>query len=772
LQFSDGKPLTINDVMFNIYEYLDPVYTGSSTMYSTKIQGLAKYRTQQNLSSSEINSAQDQDTKNAETKARARRRELVNVYKQDRFHVGGGSGNSYSAPYDQMKDAISKWNVSAGYKDAVLIKDPATSLKKENPTEEDYRAKLLEDYELVRETFEKELNSDFNASLESYDLESDTSPYKKWASKFEGTKGEAFRFFLFEGYITPKYGKGADGKDDKNNIESFDKETILDSNDTKDKAIDYIFNDKIEDDLESVLSYWGTAGDILTQFTAEAKEIILNNRRDGGELAYSHVDGIVSLGHKVKGESDYPLGSETAVTINGTSYTIAREHNQDGTPKNADTYDVLQITLDGKDPKAIFNFAFSVAPAHYYTADSDHPNGRTINIENDEFGVEYASASFQGKVIQSEQHVSVPVGAGPYKATNSSNEDNPAGNEFWRNNYVYYKANHNFIFDVKTEKVQYQYVSSANALDKLAAKEIDFVSPQLTQKNSQRLKDMKADGFESIAAWQLGYGYVGINAGKVENINLRRAIMSAMQASLATEYYETGTCKVIDWPMSRESWAYPEGESGAADRPYLQWNGKEEAKDKIRSYTNAAGNGAKLNYKFTIAGSSITEHPTYSVFKQAAELLNECGWNVEVKADSQALTKLATGSLEVWAAAWGSTIDPDMYQVYHKNSTATSVYAWGYREILSNTTLYSEEAGIISQLSELIDDGRMTTDEEERKGIYKNAMGLVLDLAVEMPIYQRQNVYAYNSKKIVGGLSADVNPYTSPLEKIWEIEVK
>ena len=46
LKFSDGKPLTMNDVMFNIYEYLDPVYTGSSTMYSIDIEGLSRYRTQ------------------------------------------------------------------------------------------------------------------------------------------------------------------------------------------------------------------------------------------------------------------------------------------------------------------------------------------------------------------------------------------------------------------------------------------------------------------------------------------------------------------------------------------------------------------------------------------------------------------------------------------------------------------------------------------------------------------------------------------------------
>ena len=50
LKFSDGHPLTMEDVLFNMYEYLDPVYTGSSTMYSIDIVGLGNYRTQQNLS--------------------------------------------------------------------------------------------------------------------------------------------------------------------------------------------------------------------------------------------------------------------------------------------------------------------------------------------------------------------------------------------------------------------------------------------------------------------------------------------------------------------------------------------------------------------------------------------------------------------------------------------------------------------------------------------------------------------------------------------------
>lgn len=768
IKFSDGKPLTMNDVMFNIYEYLDPVYTGSSTMYSVKIQGLSKYRTQRNLSSAEEgNAQQDADSLEAYQNARARRAELVGVYEANGREGTGTSERYYLTP-DDMKTAIAEWNVSETYQK--IVPHP---MNKENPEMKDYRDQLIEDYEFVLETFKKELNSDFSAARESFDLT--TAPYAEWASKFNDEKtGDIFKFFLYEaGYITAEYEKVA-GKDNRLKIVKFNGEDILESVKTQEEAVDRIYNDKVSQELQAVLTQWGTGGDVLTQFAAESRDVILNSRREEGQLLYPRVDGIVSLGHKVNGA--YVLGDETAVKVNNKDYKIAKQHNADGTPVNSDEYDVLRITLDGKDPKAKYNFSFSVAPAHYYTADDAHPNGRTIDIEADNFGVEYADADFQGKTIQSQRNVELPLGAGPYKATNADNSDTPAGSEFWRNNYVYYKANHNFMFEVKTEKLQYQYVSSSNALDKLANREIDFVTPQFTKPNSDRLNTMEKDGFKKLYAWQLGYGYVGINAGKVTDINLRRAIMSAMEASLATGYYETNTCKVIDWPMSNQSWAYPTtngqigGPSKANGHNYTQWTGKEAAIEKINYYTGLANPSASKTYKFTIAGASISEHPTYEVFKQAADLLNECGWVVEVKADSQALTKLATGSLEVWAAAWGSTIDPDMYQVYHKNSTATSVYAWGYREILASPSTYSEENRIITQLSTIIDKARSMEEESERKPLYEQAMGLVLDLAVEMPIYQRQNLYAYDSNRI-SGINENVNPFTSPLEKIWNLEI-
>ena len=749
IKFSDGKPLTMNDVLFNMYEYLDPVYTGSSTMYSIKIKGLSEYRLQQKTSSGGSDTESQLST-NANKYATTRIRELIETY-QEAGKISG-SQNTYQLSEAGMKEAIAKRTVSNGYKIAVASKSEQAGF--------DYNAQLLADYNFALKTFKEELQADFKAAKESYDL--NTLPYSEWK---EELSSDVFKFLLSERYITPVY-KKVQGKDDKTHIEKFD--GLTDVKDTEEQAINRVYNDKITNELHNVLSVWGTAGTLTTEFAAKAKEIMLRDQMgNSSTLLYPNIEGIVSLGHTTE---------TSEVTVNGKPYQVANEHNEDGTPKDATKNDVLQITIEGTDPKAIYNFGFTIAPAHYYTADDSHPNGREIDIKNNKFGVEYATASFQSNVIQSQQHQEVPMGAGPYQATNEKNDSNPAGKDFWSSNVIYFKKNEHFMFGVKTDKLQFQVVSPSNALDTLQSGAVDFVTPQFTKANVERLDGMSKDGFKKLDAWQLGYGYVGINAGKVPNVNIRRAIMSAMQASLATEYYSAGTCEVIDWPMSKMSWAYPKEANGSSKpngHDYTMWTTKEQAIAKVKKYmqlANVSKGDSQLKIRFTIAGASITEHPTYSVFKQAAEILNSCDWEVEVKADSQALTKLSTGSLEVWAAAWGSTIDPDMYQVYHKNSSATSVYAWGYREIKANPTKYFEENKIINELSKVIDDARAIDNQSERTKMYETAMGYVLDLAVEMPVYQRKNLYAYNSNN-VSGFNENVNPYSTPLEKVWELEL-
>ncbi len=743
--FSDGHPLTMEDVLFNYYVYLDPVYTGSNTLYSTDIVGLSEYRTQTVGSAS--GDSDNLISSQASTRARARINELVNL-----FNAQLKASSTNEVDYETMKAAIQAHSVSAGYKSAIS-NDPS-EVSSQN---------LLEDYENALKLFKEELETDYLSAQESYIDE----PYKSH-SEFAD---EIFCFMYTEGYVEVDYAEGADGKIDRTTIEKLTK-LYPESITTKEAAVDYIYKDKIARELNIILQYWATAATLTTDYTAKAKEVILHeNVADDGSLAVSNISGIVSLGHTDKAGS--------VITVNGTDYTVASAHNADGTVANAGEYDVLQITIKGIDPKAIWNFAVTVAPQHYYGEGSSVG----VDIANNRFGVEFASFDFMTDVIQSTRNIKLPMGAGAYKATDSENGDTPSESSFYINNVVYFKANEHFttvgegIENAKIEKIRYQIVSSNNAIAALESGTVHYISPSLTTDNYEKLENLKSKGMVTITTDQLGYGYIGVNSAKITDINLRKAILCSMNTSLALDYYRAGTASQIYWPMSMVSWAYPKGPDATDngfDYPQLGNWSKEIAINNIESYMQEAGVSAgdsQLKVTFTIAGSSLQDHPTYKVFRDAAALLNELGWDVEVVCDTQALTKINTGSLEVWAAAWSSALDPDLYQVYHKDSSATSTLAWGYNYLKTSGT--AEELDILDELSQLIDDARSTNDQSVRAALYQDAMEQILELAIELPVYQRSVLYAFNSNVINADSlpsASEMNPYSSPLDRIWEIE--
>ncbi len=758
VKFSDGHPLTMEDVLFNLYIYLDPVYTGSATIYSTDIKGLAEYRNQQ------FGIDNDSDTESETNEDAAQRAEnrimtLIQLYWDTSDIINDGSSTT-NVTYAQMVDAIKKCNMSSKFDYLSAVATP------ENYDKVTYQY-LLDDYELALKYFKEELESDFKNAKENYTED----PYKSHPE----FQNEVFCFMFMEGFVEPVYEKIAGtNRDDKSKIKEFtykyDNERIT----TKEQAIDKVYNDTVTLKLDQILTGWATASKLTTEFTAKAKEVILRENSDGDTLLIPNISGIVSLGHTTDTES---------VTVNGKTYKVAQTHNADGTPVNADEYDVLQITINGVDPKAQWNFAFTVAPQHYYGS-SSYP----VDIKNNKFGIEYASFDYMKNVLQTPDKNKLPMGAGAYKVTDRDNNDNPDRSKFFDNNIVYFKANTYFntvgtgLNNAKIEKVRYQIVSASNALAALEEGSVDYITPQYSKDNYIKISNLEKTGkYESLVADQLGYGYIGINASKITNIYIRKAIMSAMNTALALEYYASGTASQIYWPMSKVSWAYPDGESDniTNGKDYPQAGGKWNealAEENILKYMGQAGVSAgssELKFTFTIAGSNIQDHPCYKVFRDAAALLNKLGWEITVEPDIQALTKLSSGSLTVWAAAWGSSLDPDMYQVYHKNSTATSVLAWGYPHLTKNGT--DEEKEILNELSEKIEEARETTDTTVRSQLYKEAMGYVLDLAIELPVYQRSTVYVYNTNVINPDSVPDqsaINPYSSPLDRIWELEFK
>ncbi|MDE7159078.1 MAG: hypothetical protein K2N74_05830, partial [Clostridiales bacterium] len=218
LKFSDGHDLTIKDVLFNLYMYLDPAYTGSSTMYSVAIQGLADYRTQTH-DKNEQAAFEDYFASEAATRV-----------------------NAIRAWAD---DDRSTWN------DASLAS---------------YGAHVKDDILNAHKLFKDELKTDWNNSQNSVE------DYKK----YHLTQG--WEVFLFSyGHITSTPKKDAEGK-----IIDYDTEYNIpgDLAHDEDTLIDYVYRGMVGDNesasksyksnLYNLVTYYATANTLREDLTSQA----------------------------------------------------------------------------------------------------------------------------------------------------------------------------------------------------------------------------------------------------------------------------------------------------------------------------------------------------------------------------------------------------------------------------------------------------------------------------------------------------------------------
>ena len=743
IKFSDGVELTMKDVLFNLYVNLDPVYTGSSTMYSTDIQGLSAYRTQ-----SADDNAQDQLNASAETNAVMRWQNLI----------------SWCQTYDEGN----------------------LSLEDYFATED--LAEVKADIAKIKELFKEELNSDWTAAgsmleeYEKYYLRSDVTDAiqtgAEWADYTkEGNTNKHITeqweiFLMMYGQITPAVQKFDDDGTKKytfeyNGSDSYDH--------SKDALINRVYTDFFPADesgemfkqkLLQVITQYNTSNTYFEYILADEKGKLLNV--GDGTLQFTSISGITTYHANSIPTSGQPI-------------------NFDGQRH------ILKIRINGVDPKAKYNFSFSVAPMHYYStkeamdqfvttgdpvADAD---GNMIEQWKG-FGVLYANTEFMRQLNTK----LVPMGAGAYRASNGSPNgiaDDATKNlkvsEFYSNNLVNFERNNYFYTVMKDghnaniKFLRYKVIPANSMVNAVVASTPEVYLSMPTATKDTRDEIAQYSNVKEVLVDNMGYGYIGVNASKVKDINVRRAIMHAMNVELCRDYYkDNNLVDIIYRSMSKNNWAYPNGltgsyyefdESGATSLALVQ-----EAGYYVDSTTGILRNadGDTLKFTFTVAGET-EDHPAYQTMVKAADILNSIGFDITVTKDSLALSKLANGQLEVWAAAWSSGIDPDMYQVYHKESTASSVKNWGYPHLLREGT--TEEQEILDRLAEQIELGRKYLDEPSRKPYYAEALDLVMELAVELPTYQRKNMYLINTDIIDASTLTEANVYQSPVSEIWNL---
>jgi peptide/nickel transport system substrate-binding protein len=237
---------------------------------------------------------------------------------------------------------------------------------------------------------------------------------------------------------------------------------------------------------------------------------------------------------------------------------------------------------------------------------------------------------------------------------------------------------------------------------------------------------------------------------------------------------------VINYPISNTSWAAPvatdagyevASSTGADGQPLYTADMDDPAKFeaarvaaidflKAAGYTfdeatqtfTAAPEGAKMEYEVIVPGGGNGDHPNFMLLTDASNVLKGLGINLIVMdpADANYLwDKMDTGEAEMWNAAWAATPDPDMYQLYY----STNIPGAGGTD--SNNYAIADP-----ELDSLIMEARTSDDQTFRKATYKVAMDVILDWAVEVPIYQRKESALVSTERVnIPAFVPDMTPY-------------
>ena len=437
----------------------------------------------------------------------------------------------------------------------------------------------------------------------------------------------------------------------------------------------------------------------------------------------------------------------------------------------------MRVVTTQVDAAFIYKLQFQIAPLHYYG------DASLYDYDNNSFGFT------KGDLSTVKEKTSTPMGAGPYVF------------DGYANGQVTFTANANYYLgEPHIKHFTYQETAEADMVTGLQSGTLDIADPSYETTVAQQVAEINGtDDLEGPVITTklydfLGYGYVGINPNRVkvgddpsseQSANLRKAIATiiAVYRDEGIDSYYGETASVINYPISNTSWAAPQVTDDGYQVAYsVDVNGDPiytdgmstaekyaAAKEAALGFLEAAGytvengkvtaapEGAKLSYQCNIGAGGQGDHPSFLILNNAASALGELGITLTVNdlANTNDLyASYQTGQIDLWVAAWQADADPDMYQLYHSKGSTN------YYQISD------------PELDELIEAGRMNVDPTYRKGVYKAAMEIIMDWAVEIPIYQRSEAFIISAERVnVSTLPTDMTPYWNYLNEIQNLEL-
>lgn len=104
-----------------------------------------------------------------------------------------------------------------------------------------------------------------------------------------------------------------------------------------------------------------------------------------------------------------------------------------------------------------------------------------------------------------------------------------------------------------------------------------------------------------------------------------------------------------------------------------------------------------------------------------------------------------------------------MYQIYYSDVANGGAQAGG-----SNYMYNIADA----ELDTMIMDARTSTDQEYRKAMYKACLDKIIDWAVEVPVYQRQNCIIFSTERVnIDTVTPDITTFYNWMREIENTEM-
>ena len=459
----------------------------------------------------------------------------------------------------------------------------------------------------------------------------------------------------------------------------------------------------------------------------------------------------------------------------------------------------MTVTLDKVDATAIYQLGVTIAPLHYYGDPAQ------FDAENNKFGFP------KGDLSSVRAKTTEPMGAGPYKFLK------------YEDGVVYFEANENYFMGApKTKYLNFQQcMSDDDKLNGVITGTIDITDPTFSNDTVDAItkanngSGVDGDKITTDTVDNLGYGYLGMAAacvnvggepGSDASKNLRKAFATVFSVyrDVAIESYYGERASVINYPISNTSWAAPQPtDDGYKVAFSVDVNGNDiytsgmsaderyaAALQAALGYFEAAGYtvtdgkltaapaGAKLEYELQIPADGSGDHPSFMMVSEAKKALETIGMNLIITdlSDSSGLwTGIDAHQVDMWCAAWGATVDPDMYQIYYsdvancKGDLSTGKNPYGGPAQGGSNKMYCIAD---PELDNLIMTARESLDQSYRKTMYKACLDIVVDWAVEVPVYQRQNAIIFSTERVnMSTVTPDITTFYKWYSEIENIEL-